>query len=141
MMGHGVISLPDSDPPPVFTMEAPPAKPTRVACKIRGKKRLNVFLDDWGFPDQSREFDVILHNIQGDPILQKCKHAAPPIDKINPQFHSYYNKARLGQKLRSKLDLSHLDNVVWDLVYKLLQRYYLVFDNKEQFIPVKDCKC
>jgi hypothetical protein len=39
------------------------------------------------------------------------------------------------------LDLSHFDNVMQDLVYKLLQRYWSIFDDKGQFVPVKDYKC
>jgi hypothetical protein len=135
-----VIPPPDSDPPPAFTSEAPSAKPIWVTRKIRGKKRSNVFLDDQGFLDQSHKFDIILHNIQGGPILRKRKHVAPPLDEINPRFHSHYNKARHGQKLCGKLSLSHLDNAVQDAVYKILQKYWSVFDDKRQFIPVKDYK-
>jgi hypothetical protein len=30
-----------------------------------------VFYDDCGFPDQSDEFDHLMHNINGDLILKK----------------------------------------------------------------------
>ncbi len=46
-----------------------------------------------------------------------------------------------GKKLRSELDLSHLDNHVRSLVYCLIQKYWSVFDNKGQFAPVKDYSC
>ncbi len=68
---------PDFDRPGVFASADPSCEPIRVARKIRGKKRPNVFLDDRGFPYQSHEFDVILHNVEGGPILRKRKHAAP----------------------------------------------------------------
>ncbi len=135
------IPPPDSNPSPAFTSKAPFAEPIWVARKIRGKKRSNVFLDDWEFPDQSHKFDVILHNIQGDPILCKCKHAVPPLDKINPQFHSHYDEAHHGQKLCGNLSLSHLDNAMQDAVHKLLQKYWSIFDDKGRLVPVKDYKC
>jgi hypothetical protein len=102
---------------------------------------LNVFLNNRGFPNQSHKFDVLLHNIQGGPILRKRKHKAPPIDKIDPRFHSYYNKKRHGKKLHTKLDLSHLDSIVRDLVYNLLQKYWSVFDDKGQFVLVNTYTC
>jgi hypothetical protein len=108
---------------------------------MRGKKHSNMFLDNRGFPCQSHEFDVLLHNIQGGPILRKRKHKAPPIDKIDPQFHSYNEKKHHGKKVRTELNLSNLDSVVQDLVYILLQKYWSVFDDKGQFVPVKDYTC
>jgi hypothetical protein len=46
-----------------------------------------------------------------------------------------------GKKLRSELDLSHLDNHVRSLVYCLIQKYWSVFDDEGQFLPVKDYSC
>ncbi len=48
-----MLSLPDSNPPPLFSAEVPHGKPIHVTRKMRGKRRSNVFLDDRGFPDQS----------------------------------------------------------------------------------------
>ncbi len=70
-----MVSPLDSIPPPVFTIEAPSAEP---------RKRLNMFLNKRGFPNQSHKFDVLLHNIQGGLILRKHKHKVPPNDEINP---------------------------------------------------------
>ena len=114
--------------PGVFASADPSGEPIRVARKIWGKKRPNVFLNDRGFPDQSHEFDVILHNIEGGPILWKRKHAAPPLDDIDPRFLSQYDEKIHGKKLRKEIDLSHLDGTTRDLVYKLLQKYWSVFD-------------
>ena len=125
---QGSYPLPEFDRPGVFTSTDPSGEPIRVARKIRGKKRPNVFLDDQGFPDQSHEFDVILHNIEGGPILWKRKHAAPPLDDIDPRFLSQYDEKIHGKKLRKEIDLSHLDGTTRDLVYKLLQKYWSVFD-------------
>jgi hypothetical protein len=123
------LSPPDSDPPPSFAADVPPGKPIRVARKIRGKKRSNIFLNNRGFPDHSHKFDVILHNTMGGPILQKRKHPAPPLDAIDPRFKATYNKAHHGERLRTELNLSHLDPPVRNQVYKLLQKYWSVFDD------------
>jgi hypothetical protein len=98
---HGPLPQPDGNPPPVFTTCAPnlSSKPIRVARKVRGKKQSNVFLDNRGYPDQSHEFDVILHNVKGGPILCWRKHPAPPIDNIDPRFLLHYNEAHHGAKL------------------------------------------
>ncbi len=138
---QGNSPLPELDRPSVFTSTDPSGEPIRVARKIRGKKRPNVFLDDWGFPDQSHEFDVILHNVEGGPILWMRKHAARPLDDIDPRFLSQYDEKIHGEKLHKDIDLSHLDGTTRDLVYKLLQKYWSVFDDKGQFVPVKDYKC
>ena len=128
----GCSHPPELDRPSVFTLTNPSGKPIRVACKIRGKKRPNVFLDDRGFPDQSHEFDVILHNIQGGPILWKCKPAALLIDDFDPCFHSHYAEKIHGEKLHTELDLSHLDSTTRDLVYNFSRntgRFSMIRDN------------
>jgi hypothetical protein len=109
-----------------------------MSCK---KHRQNVFQDDCGFPDQSHDFNVILHSIDGGNILRKCKHPTPPLDKIDPLFASTYVEKLYGKKLCSELDLSHLNNHVCSLVYCLIQKYWSVFDDKRQFVPVKDYSC
>jgi hypothetical protein len=136
-----MVPPPAFNPPPIFTMKASSAEPTWAAQKICRKKPPNVFLDDRGFPDQSHKFDVLLHNDQGDPILKKRKHKVPPIDKIDPWFHLYYDEKHHDKKLRTELNLSHLNSVVRDLVYNLLQKYWSVFDDKGQFVPMKDYMC
>ena len=110
--------------------------------KPTGSKRAkNVFNDDRGFPDQLDKFDTILHNINSGCILCKQKHPAPPINEINLAFHAVYNEALHSAKLRKELDLSHLDPFLQATVYSLIQKYWSVFDDKGQFVPVKDYSC
>ena len=52
-----------------------------------------------------------------------------------------YDESLHGEKLRKELDLSHLPIGLRRKVYALLQKYWSVFDDKGQFIPVKDYKC
>jgi hypothetical protein len=108
---------------------------------VCGKKHQNIFYGDHGYPDQSHEFDVILHNIDGGTILRKRKHPAPPLDEIDPKFFAVYNEAAHGKNLRKQLDLSHLDTSIRNQVYRLIQKYWSVFDDKGQFVPVKDYEC
>ena len=106
-----------------------------------GKKRQNVFNDDRGYPDQLHDFDVLLHNIDGGTILQKCKHLAPPLNEIDPRFFAVYDEAAHGATLRKLLDLSHLDTSVQNTIYRLIQKYWSFFDDKGQFVPIKDYEC
>jgi hypothetical protein len=84
--------------------------PIRVADKSRSCRRIkNVFINDRGFPDQSGEFDVLLHDIDGGPVLRKLKHPPPPIGSVDPMFMFTYDEALHGKRLRKDLDLSHLE--------------------------------
>ncbi len=119
------------------------APPIRVTPKMRGNssKRRNVFMGNRGFPDQSNEFDSLLHNIDGGTILCKHKHPAPKLNNIDPQFHVVYNDKLHGKQLRQYLNLSHLVPSLRAQVYGLIQKYYSVFADKGQFVPVKDYSC
>ena len=108
---------------------------------MRGQKRKNVFYDNRGFPDQSHDFDVVLRNIDGGTVLRKRKHSAPALDDITPELFATYDESLHGTKLRKELDLSHLLAPVRDKVYRLIQKYWSVFDDKGQFVPVKDYTC
>ena len=127
----------DSDPLPA----ARPA-PIRVVTKPKKRKRSdNVFYDDRGFPDQSDEFDSLLHNIDGGSVLRKRQHSAPPLDDIDPAFATTYVDAIHGERLRSELDLSHLDPSIQTQVLTLIKKYWSVFDDKGLFVPVKNYEC
>jgi hypothetical protein len=85
--------------------------------------------------------DTIIHSIHGGCILCKRKHPAPSLDNVDPAFFSVYNDAKHGNKLHSKLNLSHLNKPTQTLVYRLIQKYWSVFDDKGQFIPVIGYSC
>ena len=66
MLALTPLAVPTSDPL---------AKPIRPARKGRkGQKRENVFHDDCRFPDQSDEFDYLLHNEDSGQVLHKRQH-------------------------------------------------------------------
>ncbi len=68
----------------------PTLAPICVAPKPKCQKRTNnVFLDDQGFPDQSDDYNHVLHNVNGGPILRKLRHPAPALDKdTDPAFYA-----------------------------------------------------
>jgi hypothetical protein len=98
-------------------------------------------MDDRGFPDQSDKFDSLLHNVDGGTILRKHKHPSLKLADVDPQFHAVYNKKLHGKQLRQDLNLSHLVPSLHAQVYGLIQKYYSVFADKSQFVPVKDYSC
>ena len=65
-------------------------RPIRVEPKPKWPKSLQFFLlDDQGFPDQSNNYDHVLHNIDGGPILRRLKHRMPDLDApVDPAFYS-----------------------------------------------------
>jgi hypothetical protein len=85
--------------------------PICVTPKMKGNsgKQKNVFLDDRGFPDQSDEFNSLLHSVDGRTVLRKHKHPAPELDEIDPRFHAIYDEKLHGKQLRKNLNLSHLE--------------------------------
>jgi len=94
-----------------ITARAEEGTPIWVAPKAKRQKRLqNVFLDDRGFPDQSDEYDHLLHNIDGGPVLRKLKHPALDLNApVDPVFFSEFIPEKHEAQLRQDVDLSHLD--------------------------------
>jgi hypothetical protein len=130
--------------PPTINPTTPPSEPPiRVTPKIRGiaGKQKNVFINDRGFPDQSDEFDSLLHNVDGGTILRKQKHPAPPLDAIDTRFHAVYDKKLDGKQLRKNINISHLNASLQSKIYGLIKKYWPVFSAKGQFVPVKDHSC
>jgi hypothetical protein len=86
-----------------------PEAPIRVSPKPpKGKKQKNVFIDDRGFPDQSDEFDTLLHSLDGGPLLRKRRHPAPAFDNIDPTFNHACEEALHGAQFNNKYVLNHI---------------------------------
>ncbi len=100
------------------------------------------FYDDRGFPDQSDEFDNLLHSVNGGPLLRKLLHPAPDLDSpVDPLFLSVFDPYLHESQLHDKLDLSHLPLDVQDQKYNLIREFWSVFDSKSVTVPVKSYEC
>jgi hypothetical protein len=74
--------------------------PIRVADKPKHQKRAqNVFVNDCRFPNKTKHYKALLHNVEGGVILQKLKHPAPPLDKVDPLFFCTSDKAKRGKQM------------------------------------------
>ena len=84
--------------------------PIRVSPKPKRRKRLNnVFLDDRGFQDVSDDYDHVLHNIDGGPILRKLRHPKPDLTaSMDPLYYSPFIPGKHEAILKRDMDLSHL---------------------------------
>ena len=107
----------------------------------KGKKHQNVFLDDQGFPDKSNEFNQLLHNVDGWTVLRRQKNPAPRLDDIDPGFYVPFEEAKHEDTLWKELNISHLPADQQQALVKLVKHYWLVFDKKGLFVPIKDYEC
>jgi hypothetical protein len=124
------------------TSEEPPGSPIRVADKNKCRCRIkNDFIDDRGFPDQSDEYDTLLHIINDGPVLRKLKHHLQPLNVVDPLYSFKYNESIHGDLLCKHLDLSQLGNTLQDRIYALVRKYWAVFNDRGVFVPVKNYKC
>ena len=66
----------------------PEGNPIRVTPKPKRRRKLqNVFLDNRGFPNQSDDYDHLLHSIDGGTVLRKLHHPMPDLNgPVNPSF-------------------------------------------------------
>jgi hypothetical protein len=61
----------------------------------------NVFLDDRGFKDLSDNYDHVLHNIDGGPILRKLRHPMPALNPdVDPVFHAPFDPSKHKDLMR-----------------------------------------
>ena len=111
--------------------------------KTKGRRKVkNVFLDDRGFPDVSDDYDSLLHDIDGGPVLRKLKFPAPNLHgPPDPTFSFAYDEATHGMRLRQQLNLSHLSPDLRERIYALVIKYWSVFDERGVFTPVLNYEC
>ena len=87
------------------------------------------------------EFDNLLHNIDGGTILRKRRHPAPNLDAIDPAFACSYDEAKHGERLKTELKISHLDDETQAAILALVRKYSSVFDYDGVNVPIKDYEC
>jgi hypothetical protein len=84
--------------------------PIWVSPKPKHRKRLNnVFLDDRGFPDVSNDYNHVLYDVDGGPILRKLWHPKPDLSAlIDPLYPSPFIAEKHEEIMKRDMDLSHL---------------------------------
>jgi hypothetical protein len=119
------------------------SSPIRVDPKPKCRKRLqNVFLDNRGFPDQSNDYDHVLHGMDGGPILWKLHHPQPDIEApVNPSYYSPFVAKRHKTLMRKDMDLSQLNPTLQEKIYTIIHEHWSVFDEKGVFVLVKNYEC
>jgi hypothetical protein len=101
-----------------------------------------VFLDDRGFPDQSNNYDHLLHSIDGGQVLRKLRHPMPDLNRpINLHFNCPFIPAEHKDVMRKQVDLSHLKSDQQEQVYSFICEFWPVFDKRGVFVPVKNHEC
>jgi hypothetical protein len=121
----------------------PDNSPIRVAPKPKRLKHLlNVFLDIRGFPDQSNNYDHVLHGVDGGPILRKLRHPQPDLDApVDPLYYLLFITDKHEALMHKDMDLSYLEPTLQEKLYKIIRDHWSVFDKKGVFIPVKNYEC
>ncbi len=105
-------------------MQPPPEgnPPICVTLKPKCHRKLqNVLLDDRGFPDQSDEYDHLLHSIDGGTVFRKLRHPMPDLNgPIDPSFDHPFIPEEHEEILRKKVNVSHLHPDQQTQVYDLI---------------------
>jgi hypothetical protein len=105
------------------------------------QKSHNVFYNDHGFPDQSNDFDHLLHNTNDGVILWKTKFPAPALDVHDPLFDYSFSEELHGPILEKDLNLSHLSPENAASLTALIKKYWTVFNERGTFTPVRNYQC
>jgi hypothetical protein len=119
------------------------SSPIRVDPKPKRRKRLqNVFLDNRGFPDQSNDYDHVLHGMDGGPILWKLCHPQPDLEAaVDPSYYSLFVAKKHKALMRKDMDLLHLNPALQEKIYTIIHGHWSVFNKKGVFIPVENYEC
>ncbi len=119
------------------------SSPIRVDPKPKRRKCLqNVFLNNRGFPDQSNDYNHVLHGVDGGPILRKLRHPQPNLEAaVDLLYYSPFVAEKHEALMRKDMDLSHLNPALQEKIYTIIHGHWSVFDEKGVFIPVKNYEC
>ncbi len=90
----------------------------------------------------SDDYNQVLHNIDGGPILGKLWHPKPDLTALmDPLYYSPFIPEKHEAILKRDIELSHLEPDPQERIYNILRRHWSVFDEKGVFVPVKHYEC
>jgi hypothetical protein len=117
--------------------------PIWVSQKPKRRKRLNnVFLDDRGFPDVSHNYDYVLHDVDGGPILHRLRHPKPELSApIDPLYYLPFIAKKHKEIMKRDMELLHLKPKLQERTYNIIRCHWSMFDKKGVFVPVKHYEC
>ena len=79
----------------------------------KGRKRQNVFYDNWGLPGSSDLVDRHMHGVNDGRIIRMWRFSPLPQDHVDPAFKCNFIEKEHGPNLENELDLSHLSAGVY----------------------------
>ncbi len=90
----------------------------------------------------SDNYDHVLHDVDGGPILRKLWHPKPDLSAlIDPLYSSLFIAKKHKEIMKRDMDLSHLKPNLQERIYGVIRRHWSVFDEKGAFVPVKHYEC
>ena len=90
----------------------------------------------------SDNYDHVLHDVDGRPILRKLWHPKPDLSApMDPCYYSSFIPEKHKAIMKRDMDLSHLEPDLQEWIYHILRRHWSVFDEKGVFVPVKHYEC
>jgi hypothetical protein len=90
----------------------------------------------------SNDYDQVLHDVDGGPILYKLRHPKPDLSApIDPLYYSPYIAEKHKEIMKHDMDLLHLKPDLQERIHNIIRHHWSVFDEKGVFVPVKHYEC
>jgi hypothetical protein len=105
------------------------------------QKSRNVFYNNRGFPDQSNDFNHLLHNIDSGVIVWKTEFLAHVLDVHHPLFDYSFSEKLHSPIFKKDLSLTHLSPENATSFTAMIKKYCTVFNKCGTFTPVCKYQC
>ncbi len=90
----------------------------------------------------SNDYDHVLHDVDGGPILCKLRHPKPDLSApIDPLYYSPFITKKHEEIMKHDMEFSHLKPNLQERIYNVIRHHWSVFDEKGVFVPVKHYGC
>jgi hypothetical protein len=90
----------------------------------------------------SNDYDHVLHDVDGRPILGKLWHPKPDLSvPMDPLYYLPFIAKKHKEIMKHDMDLLHLKPDLQERIYNVIRCHWSVFDKKGIFVPVKHYEC